>query len=165
MTHFRVALDTGVLAETIKKLNNYRDGLAIKAQEVARRLAMLGSEKVFVGFQTAAYDGDGSFSVDVQPIPNGYSVVVSGPAVAFIEFGAGVKYGYGYPGPIPAGISPIGTYGKGYGSRINGWYFTDLSTSESVKTYGNPPAAVMYKTSRELAAQAVIIAKEVFASA
>ena len=164
MTHFRVALDTGVLAETIKKLNNYRDGLAIKAQEVARRLAMIGSEKVFVGFQTAAYDGDGSFSVAVEPIPSGYSVIVSGPAVAFIEFGAGVKLGQGYPGVKPAGISPIGTYGKGYGSRINGWYFTDLSGA-SAKTYGNPPAAIMYKTSRELAEQAVIIAKEVFASA
>lgn len=162
MKHFTVSLDKNVLANTIKRLNAYRDSIPTKAKMIAMRLAELGAEKVFVGFLAVEYAGANDISVDVQEIANGYRILAAGQSVAFIEFGAGVRFGEGYPGTKPAGIVPIGTYGKGYGSREQGWYFKSLS-GDAEHTYGNPPAAVMYKTAQELREAVLMVAREVFA--
>jgi hypothetical protein len=162
MKHFTVSLDRIALANTINRLKAYQNAIPVKVKLITQRLAEIGAEKVFIGFEAVSYQGIGDYSVEIQEIAGGYSIVVAGQAVAFIEFGAGVRFGEGYPGTKPPGIVPIGTYGKGYGSRERGWYFTDLSGS-SEHTYGNPPHAVMYKTAQELRERILLIAREVFA--
>ncbi len=162
MKHFPVSLDSVTLSDTIRRLEEYQNSIPTKVRMIAQRLAELGAEKVFVGFRAATYDGSGDFSVDVKEIANGYRIEANGQAIAFMEFGAGVRFGEGYPGTKPAGISPIGAYGKGRGSREKGWYFTNLSGA-SQHTYGNPPNAVMYKTAQELREKVLMVAREVFA--
>lgn len=158
-----VSYDPKKTREALRQLEAYQTVLATKRRELARRLADFGSVRVFDGFQRAYYDGNGEFSVEVKELKRGFSVRVSGQAVAFIEFGAGAAYGEGYPGEKPAGISPIGTYGKGLGSNPKGWWFTGANGSEH--TFGNAPAAVMYHTAQEMREQIATIVREVFASA
>ena len=165
MKHFVVSLDSKQLGNTIKRLNAYRDSLPEKLRLIQQKLAYLGKVKVETSYPAsdayAMYQGDRRYDVGVEPKENGFSIVLSGQAVAFIEFGAGVKYGDGYPGTKPAGIVPIGQYGKGHGQR-QAWGFYN-ETNDVEITHGNPPAAVMYRTAQELREAVLMVAREVFA--
>lgn len=139
----------------IKKLDAEWDR---KINEVLRRLAEIGATKASLGFSRAVYTGDNDVSVSVEPIENGYSIIASGEAVLFIEFGSGVTYGYGHPEPMEYGP---GTYpGKGHWDDPNGWYLPKSKGGEH--TYGNPPSAAMYRTGKDLQQEILRIAREVF---
>lgn len=130
-----------------------------KIDEVIRRLAEIGATKASLGFSRAVYTGDNDVSISVEPIENGYSIIASGEAVLFIEFGSGVTYGYGHPKPMQYGP---GTYpGKGHWDDPNGWYLP--KDADGTHTYGNPPSATMYQTGKELQQEILRIAREVFA--
>ena len=101
----------------IRKLNAEWDR---KIDEVTRRLAEIGATKASLGFSRAVYTGDNDVSISVEPIENGYSIIASGEAVLFIEFGSGVTYGYGHPAPMNYGP---GTYpGNGHWDDPRGWW-------------------------------------------
>ena len=158
-----ISYDPKKVKEAAQQLEAYHKSVATKRRELARRLAEFGKVSILEGFQNVQYDGNGTVSVDIKETKRGFHIRAQGQAVAFIEFGAGVTMGGGYPGDIPAGISPIGTYGKGLGANPNGWWFTGAEGSQH--TYGNPPAAVMYYTAKNMRDYIAVIVKEVFASA
>jgi len=149
---------TSNINQVVARLKAYEARIPTKLKMLAERLAEYGKVSIAAGFSAAAYDGDSSFSVNVVETANGCSVVVNGQAVAFIEFGAGVRYGYGYPGVRPPGIVGIGEYGQGQGANLDGWYF-----GEGIHTYGNQPYAPIYYTAKELRAKILTIAEGVFA--
>lgn len=140
-----------------------------KIDELLKRLADLGAGKARVGFSKAIYDGKKDVSVSVKQIKNGYSIVADGESVLFIEFGSGVRYGYGHPKPMQYGP---GTYPSTKGRRDsggnvylnwehpNGWWTP--KDAGGIHTYGNPPSATMYCTAQELEREILNIAKEVF---
>ena len=159
MKKIAIELNAHSINKAIKEIKKLDAEWDRKINEVLRRLAEIGATKASIGFSRAVYTGDNDVSVSVEPIENGYSIIASGEAVLFIEFGSGVTYGYGHPEPMEYGP---GTYpGKGHWDDPNGWYLPKSKGGEH--TYGNPPSAAMYRTGKKLQQEILRIAREVFA--
>ena len=157
-----IRLSTKSIDRAIKELKAYRDSLDRLKDQLLEELANIGVREASVRFTTAMYDGVNDSDVTLEPIENGYQIVATGQAVAFIEFGAGVYHNTGepYPNPRPAGIVGIGEYGKGYGKR-QAWGFKNES-DELVITHGNPAAMPMWYASEEMRNSILKIARRVF---
>lgn len=145
------------------ELEAYLADLQDKADQVCERLANIGAERATVGFSEAFYQGTNDVQVMVEPIQNGYRVRASGNAVLFIEFGAGVTYGYGHP--EPNGNVPGSYPGKGHWDDPHGWWFPSAGAEGADRythTYGNPPSAAMYKAQQECIRNIERVVNEVF---
>ena len=160
----RMSLSTSSIENAIKELRAYRKSIDDKKDRLLEELANIGVREASVRFTTAMYDGINDSSVSLETNRDGYTIVASGHAVAFIEFGAGVYHNPGepYPNPRPEGIVGIGEYGKGHGKR-QAWGYTDES-GELVITHGNPAAMPMWYASEEMRDSILKIAREVFAN-
>lgn len=142
----------------IKELRKYKAWVLEKEKELRQRLAMLGASVASIKFSTAIYNGTNDVTVRVDDDGNTATIYAEGESVAFIEFGAGAKYGYGHPQAGQLGVGP-GTYpdGKGNWDNPKGWWY-----GNSEHTYGNPPAMAMYDAVQKITEQVTMIAKEVF---
>lgn len=152
------------LTETLRRIEEYKNGVQRKANELARRLAEMGATNVSLMFARAIYDGQNDFNVTVEDTNSGgYKIVVNGETVAFVEFGAGVTYGYGHPQAGQFGVGP-GTYpsGKGHWNDPKGWWIPQ--DKGGGHTYGNPPNMPMYNTAADLRREMARVAREVFNS-
>lgn len=158
----KMDLSTSSIDDAIKQLKAYRNSLDTRKDKLLERLGEIGVREASVRFTTAMYDGTNDSSVSLENNKNGYVIVASGHAVAFIEFGAGVYHNSGepYPDSRPDGIVGIGEYGKGRGKR-QAWGYKDES-GELVITHGNPAAMPMWYASEEMRSKILKIAKEVF---
>ena len=158
----QMSLSTSSIDNAIKELKSFRDSLERKKDKLLEELANIGVKEASVRFTTAMYDGVNDSHVSLETTNNGYVIVASGHAVAFIEFGAGVYHNSGepYPDPRPEGIVGIGEYGKGYGKR-QAWGYRN-ETGELTITHGNPAAMPMWYASEEMRSKIAKIAKEVF---
>lgn len=149
----------------VKQIREFRNWLTEKERELTKRLADIGWGTATVRFASVApfyNNGKGyNYSISVKRIGRGYAIRASGEDVCFIEFGAGVRYGYGYQGERPDKIVGIGQYGRRQGENEYGWWYTSLS-GESEHTYGNPPASGMYQAEQAVRQQVYKIAQEVF---
>lgn len=170
----KVSLSASGIERALKELREYQNGLAEKQKRLTERLADIGLNVACVEFASARYDGDNDVTVSAVPTESGVNIVADGNAVAFIEFGAGVTLGNGYPGERPDGILGIGEYGQGKGKQTLWGYYgsggTDgryVKTTEKGDLYlteGNPPAMAMYHAAERILEQITQIAREVFAS-
>lgn len=156
-------LDASSVDAAVREIQEYAKWVQTKAAELARRLADMGAVNVSLGYARAIYTGDNDITVTVEQTgENSYSVMANGEALLFIEFGAGVTYGYGHPKPSVDGkaMGP-GTYPseKGHWDDPNGWYIPG-----GEHTYGNPPSMTMYLTAKDLRNQLEDIAREVFST-
>ena len=147
----------------VKEIRDYAEWVKRKTAELARRLADMGAVNVSLGYSRAVYTGGNDISVTVeQQGENSYAIIANGEAVLFVEFGAGVTYGYGHPQPFVEGtLMGPGTYPseKGHWNDPKGWWIPG-----GEHTYGNPPSMTMYLTAKELRNQLEDIAREVFSS-
>ena len=152
--------DPSSVKSALAELKQYANSLEHKAQEIAERLAQYGLQQVRLGYDAALYDGDKDVEVTVEQIDdNTYSIIASGATVLILEFGAGVKYGYGHP---DVGEYGPGTYpGQTHAMDPKGWWYTG-SDGESHHSYGNVPSMVMYLTGMELEHEVLNVAREVF---
>lgn len=139
----------------------YKQWLAAKETELLNRLAFLGATRVSLGFARASLEDTKPVNVTTTVIGNTATIIADGEQVCFIEFGTGVRFGYGYPGERPPGIVGIGEYGKGKGKNPKGWWYTG-DDGKGKHTYGNYPYAPLYTTVTELAEQISTIARSVF---
>lgn len=158
----KMSLSTSSINGAIKELKAFRDSIDKKKDKLLERLGEIGVREASVRFTTAMYDGVNDSHVSLETTDNGYAIVASGHAVAFIEFGSGVYHNSGepYPDPRPNGIVGIGEYGKGYGKRQT-WVYLD-EAGEKVFTHGNPAAMPMWYASEEMRSKISQIAEEVF---
>ncbi len=133
---FRMELTDSSIKSTIVGLKEYRKWVMEKEAELRNRLAELGANVASIQFAGATYDGTNDVSVRVDSTGSVAVIYAEGSAVAFIEFGAGAKYGYGHGYADTLGMGP-GTYpeGKGHWDNPDGWYY-----AHGKKSYGNPPA-------------------------
>lgn len=143
------------------ELKEYQRWQQERAKELAERLAVLGGTVASIRFKRAFYKGMMDATVSVVAIPDGYKVVANGESVLFIEFGTGIKHGYGHPEAQEFGMGP-GTYpdGKGHWNDPNGWYLP--KSAGGGHTYGNPPAMPMYEARKQIEQELPRIVKEVF---
>lgn len=155
-----IKLSTLSIDSAIEQLRAYRDGLPGKVLEACRRLAQSGAVEASLGFARAEYDGEKNVSISIEAIPNGYAILARGETVLILEFGAGMRYGYGHPLANDFGMGP-GTYpnANGHWDDPTGWWIPKAHGGGH--TYGNPPAAVMYSVSEALRKEANRVLLEV----
>lgn len=158
----KMSLSTSSIDDAIKELKSFRKSIDRKKDKLLEELGKIGVKEASVRFTTAMYDGVNDSHVTLKSTKNGYTIIASGHAVAFIEFGAGVYHNSGepYPDPRPEGIVGIGEYGKGYGKR-QAWGYRN-EAGELTITHGNPAAMPMWYASEEMRSKIEKIAKEVF---
>lgn len=160
MPKIEVKLTNRSISDAVKAVQKYQAWVSLKEKELRSRLAMLGATVASIQFARAIYTGSNDITVRVDDTGSVAVIYAEGEAVAFIEFGAGITYGYGHPQAGEFGVGP-GTYpdGKGHWDNPKGWWF-----GNSQHTYGNPPAAAMYSAVQEIAKSVTEIAREVFKS-
>ena len=153
-----IDLSAKSIDSAIKEVRKYKMWVLEKEKELRQRLAMLGASVASIKFSTAIYNGTNDVTVRVEDDGSTATIYAEGQSVAFIEFGAGAKHGYGHPQAGEFGVGP-GTYpdGKGNWDNPKGWYIPG-----GEHTYGNPPAQAMYSAVQTITEQVTMIAKEVF---
>lgn len=142
----------------LKELTKYKAWVLEKETELRKRLAAVGATVASIEFSRAIYSGTNDVSVRVDDTGSVAVIYAEGESVAFIEFGAGKKYGYGHPMNAEFGTGP-GTYpeGKGNWDKDSGWYY-----AHGQHTFGNPPAMAMVHARDKIVEQVTTIAREVF---
>lgn len=146
----------------IKQLEDYRDSLDRKAQEICKRLADMGALYVEWNFSGVLYAGDIDYHITVdRKDENTYVIKANGATVLLMEFGAGAKHGYGHPQADEFGMGP-GTYpnGKGHWNDPKGWWFGEKG--HWTHTYGNAPGMPMYNAAKDLRKEIMNVVREVF---
>ena len=145
------------------------------APAIEERLAELGAADAQLRFAAARYAGTNDVTVSVGEADGHAEVIAHGEAVAFIEFGTGVRYGNGYPGERPEGIVGIGEYGDKHGATGRPWAYKGAQgnagwqarkkNGEPIEglslTYGNAPNAPMYRAANRMCDEAGEIVREV----
>ena len=156
----KIELNDKSIDAAIKELKQYSAWVQEKENELRIRLATLGATVASIRFSRAIYSGTNDVSVRVDDTGSTATIYAEGESVAFIEFGAGITYGYGHPMAGELGVGP-GTYPseKGQWDNPKGWWF-----GHGEHTYGNPPAMAMYDAVKEITENVTRIAKEVFSS-
>lgn len=159
-----MGLNTRDVTAGMKELRAYPNRLERKCRTLCERLAMLGATRASLDLSHVPYTGSGDFNVRVERRDGGYAVIADGAEVLFLEFGAGIKMGYGHPQDAQFGMGP-GTYpippGKGHWDDENGWWLP--KEKGGGHTYGNPPGMGMYNASQDMRRELERIAREVFA--
>ena len=157
----KVELSEASIDAAIKQLNDYKNSLNRKAQELCERLADMGATNISLGFSRAIYTGPMDFSVSVEQLtPNKYRVVANGETILFAEFGTGITYGGGHPLNSQFGMGP-GTYpGQTHALTVKGWYLP--KDKGGGHTYGNPPNMPVFNTAKDLRNEIERVAREVF---
>ena len=156
-------LSTEALDRMLQQIRTYTDELQVKAKKLCEQLAYLGATGASLGFSQAFYVGNKDFSVSVEETEGGYNILANGDTILFLEFGAGIKYGYGHPLAGDFGYGP-GTYPptdpkNPHWDDPNGWYIPG-----GEKSYGNPPHMPMYNAAQEIKREVERVAREVFSS-
>lgn len=148
------------VADAMKELKRYKAWVVEKETLLRNRLAMIGATVASVQFSRAIYNGAADVTVRIDNTGSVAVIYAEGKDVAFIEFGAGAKYGYGHPEAAKFGTGP-GTYpdGKGHWNDPKGWWY-----GNSQHSFGNPPAMAMYDARERMVEQFTQIAREVFRS-
>ena len=160
------------LTETLRRIDEYRNNVQRKANELARRLADMGATNVSLMFARAIYDGTPDNNIEVeQEEENKFVIKASGTTVMFVEFGTGVYYADDHPLAAEFGLIR-GSFGKGHGKQetwayygepgSNGW--TTSKRPGLVFTHGNPANMPMYNTAADLRNEIERVAREVFQS-
>lgn len=146
------------IGRAISELYKYKAWVEEKETELRTRLARLGATVASVKFSRAIYNGTNDVSVRIDDDGSKAVIYAEGEAVAFIEFGAGAKFGYGHPDAGKFGVGP-GTYpsDKGYWDNPKGWWY-----GSGQHSYGNPPSMAMYSAVVEMNTRLTEIAREVF---
>ena len=154
-----IELTDASIKNGIKELQLYKRWIIEKEAELRSRLAALGATVASIEFSRAIYNGSNDVSVRVDDTGSVAVIYAEGESVAFIEFGSGIKYGYGHPQAGEHGMGP-GTYpGKGHWDNEKGWWY-----GHGQHSYGNPPAMAMYDAVQKMTEELTRIALEVFSS-
>lgn len=155
----RISLSDDSIKNGIKEVQRYKRWVLQKEAELRSRLATLGATVASIQFSRAIYNGSKDVTVRVDDTGTVAVIYAEGESVAFIEFGAGIKYGYGHPQAGEHGMGP-GTYpGKGNWDNEKGWWY-----GHGQHSYGNPPAMAMYEAVQKMTEELTRIAREVFRS-
>lgn len=154
--------DKKSIAAAIKKLEQYQKDFKAKEEEFVRRLKELGVSVAETGYAIADYDGVNDVLIAETQNGGRASVIAYGETVGFIEFGTGVKFREYNSAGLEYTPPAHGTYGKGRGANLHGWYFKQSEGVAARHTYGNPPAEVMLTARDAMIERVLQIAREVW---
>jgi hypothetical protein len=157
----KIEVRLGEVHKAITELAKYKRDLIEKTKLVVEKLAFLGAVNASLEYARAVAD-ENDVQVNVEWVNETTAKIrATGTQILFIEFGAGITYGYGHPEAKEYGYG-AGTFpsNKGHWDDPNGWWYS--KDGESKHTYGNPPSASMYNTARKLEQEIERVVKEVF---
>lgn len=167
-----IGIDGSGIDEMLKGIEEYKRWIKRKTEELSKRLADMGALYAQFNFDGALYSGNTDYTISAEKSgENAYKVKANGETVLFIEFGAGVRHGYGHP---EVGEYGPGTYpGAGHWDDPKGWWYPAKDAGATTKvskktgqawvhTYGNPPNAPMYNAVRDLERELEAVVREVF---
>ena len=155
----KMQLNNDSINAGLREVRKYKLWVTKKEAELRSRLAALGATVASIEFARAIYNGNKDITVRVDDTGSVAVIYAEGESVAFVEFGAGIKYGYGHPQAGEFGVGP-GTYpGKGHWDSETGWWY-----GHGQHSYGNPPAMAMYDAVQRMTEELTKIAREVFSS-
>ena len=177
----KVRLSDAGLRDAERQIQEYKSTLNKKARALAFRLSWLGLEVAKIRFANAQYAGSNDVKCHINQKDKTCTIVAEGKAVAFIEFGTGVKHqGWGAAGtvgpiPLPDNIGEHGTYGKENGKHKRWYYYGESGNAGTpVKqvdgkgqlnyTSGNDAAMAMWGAVEEMASQVEATWREVWNS-
>lgn len=157
----KIEVRLGEVGKAIKKIREYQKELEEKTKLIVEKLAFFGATNASLEYARAITE-ENDVQVNVEWVNDTtIKIRASGTQILFIEFGAGITYGYGHPEADKYGYG-AGTFpsNKGHWDDPNGWWYS--KDGESKHTYGNPPSASMYNTARKLEQEVERVVKEVF---
>lgn len=157
----RITLSEESIDAAIKQVESFKKDLDRKAQELCKRLADMGAMYAEWNFSGVLYAGDIDYNITVDRLDeHTYAIKASGATVLLMEFGAGVKHGYGHPQAAEFKMGS-GTYpGQKHAFDPNGWWFGEKGNW--THTYGNAPGMPMYNAAQDLRREILDVAREVF---
>ena len=158
--------DKKSITEAIKAIEGYEKEFRKKETEFIRRLTEIGVSVAEIGYSLADYDGENDVLIAQSQNANRAVVIAYGQTVGFIEFGTGVNHPNWVDANNVSGNSytppPHGSYGKGKGKNLGGWYYSVGEGAHGRHTTGNYPAEVMLTARDEMVGRVVQIAREVW---
>lgn len=166
--------DTKTITNAIKQVKKYKTWINKCETELLEKLGSIGVTRAQVLYNDTIAKANSDIHARLEDITvtksvtgNRLIIQARGRDVAFVEFGSGVKYGYGYPATQVSGVSGrppeivgIGEYGNGKGKNPKGWWYS--KNGESHHSYGNPPAMGMYHAEEDIIERVTQVAREVF---
>jgi len=176
-----VRLSSDGINSAIQSLRDYQSTMSARLNDLVGRLGQVGVSVINAQLLSAAYAGaKGAISVRTEFTGNTSCVIrISGEKVAFIEFGAGVRFPEG-DYSAAADACPHGTYGMMQGANPKGWvykgeegtggYSIPVMTKRGEvrpgvwRTWGNPPANSVTAGVTEIQRQVDTIVREVFST-
>lgn len=162
----------GSIERAIKQLEEYRDSLDRKCEELVDRLGSLGITVLRAQLSSISpfYRGE-DMNTEGEVIKDGDNwkavIYMSGSQTLFLEFGSGITFNTGKGGSLhPKGRElgyTIGSYNPSspHATSGSGWWYKD-KWGQSQHTYGTPTFAPLYNSSLEMIKEASTIAKEIF---
>ena len=170
-SHIRLSLTTpGSLDKAIQALKDYQKDIQEKSKLFVDKLGAYGLEVLNINISKIPSSSDGKdISTSLRRNGDGYTatLTISGDEVAFIEFGAGVKYNTSKGGSLhPKGQElglTIGSYNprSKNAERPTGWFYID-AYGRKQHTYGTPTYAPLHNSEMAIISTINLIAREVF---
>lgn len=164
MKRITVKVSTSSIDKAISQLNGYRDEIDKRVKKLIDMMVAHGED---YAINRIGYVDTGGSLASITGYRNGNrGVIVAGGNAIWLEFGTGVYYNGAagsFPnplGPSTPGVVGIGTYGEGYGSNPNGWWYNDGGVWKHTK--GIPAQMFMYSTIQELKRRFPEMARKVF---
>lgn len=154
MKKIKIKLNSRIISNAIKSLEQYKQDLNRKADLLVQRLADEGY-KIIVNkiFEFDAIDTGNMLNTLNQKSSNCYAVLEIGDCAMFVEFGTGpAGEASPYPGNNEGWTYNIGEHIKEYninGVNVVGWFYPDESGWYRF-TKGMPSRPFMYETAIEL---------------
>ena len=167
--------DNDSIQNAIRTIEQYRDDLPQKCQEMCRRLSEEGvrvANSALTSGRSEGYQPSTrvSYEIDTRGNVVRAKIIASGPYILFLEFGSGIRYnsernpkasemGYGpgtYPSNAPQQNPPYDNW-----ESPTGWYYYG-EDGQIHHTYGVQAKMPMYRASVEVMKSVNRIAKEVF---
>lgn len=156
MKTLEIRLNQTSIGNAIKYFERYRNRLSKKIDELEWMLATEGAQVAQRIYGTAV-------TVTVRREKDGVSVLASGKAVAFLEFGAGMYTDSLHPLAGKADNEGLAVYDGSYSeshanqyTTLGYWFFNGM------KIEGVQPRYAMWEADKAMSNEVVRIAKEVF---
>lgn len=171
MPVIRMSISTASISKAITEVEQYRDRVKKSAEEIARRLSLMGYDVAYQIMSGHIYSGATLNSLTiVEKSPTKFVLMAGSKALLFFEFGAGV-IGYGHPLAGKFGMGP-GTFpDQKHALDPNGWWFPTDDPNLILRkdkdgqgwghSYGNEPHMPFYEASRKMRDDLLQVAKEV----
>lgn len=165
----KVELSERSISSAVKELEEYKNSLIVKTEELVSELAKIGIKTMASSLANAEGDSDTNIMphVEIHLVGNRVraTLYARGKDIMFLEYGAGIHYnGSVGQSPNPNGNKfgyVIGSYGKGHGAE-DSWVYYNEETGGFRTSQGTKAVMPMYNADDEIRKEFRNVAKKVF---